>query len=124
MWVAEPDGVLSYISPMVDEPVNRDVGQRLEAWYARMNPDDRERVRAEWAAWLTTGEPFETRFRVEWPSGTWRWVRSRARPQYQAGEIVKWFGAFTDITREVELEVEVQHLKQMLALQRTSEGHT
>ena len=124
MWVAEPDGVLSYISPMMDEPVNRDVGQRLEAWYARMNPDDRERVRAEWAAWLTTGEPFETRFRVEWASGTWRWVRSRARPQYQAGEIVKWFGAFTDITREVELEVEVQHLKQMLALQRTSEGHT
>ncbi|WP_436044591.1 PAS domain-containing protein [Pseudoxanthomonas sp. LjRoot143] len=114
MWIAEPDGSLSYISPMADEPQGRSVEDRLNSWYLRMNSDDRVRVREQWLAWLPTGLPFETRFRVEWPEGTWRWVRSRARPQIVDGVVERWFGAFSDITREVELEQRVAELEAVL----------
>lgn len=115
MWIAEPDGRLSYISPMADEPEHRTLEERSEAWYGRMNPADRERVRAEWLAWLPKGDLFETTFRIQWPPGHWRWVRSRARPQWVNGQIVRWFGTFNDITREVELEARVAQLEAALA---------
>jgi PAS domain S-box-containing protein len=114
MWIAEPDGSLRYISPMADEPQGRSVEDRINSWYLRMNSDDRVRVREQWLAWLPTGLPFETRFRVEWPEGTWRWVRSRARPQIEHGVVERWFGAFSDITREVELEQKVAALEAFL----------
>lgn len=115
MWIAGPDGVLSQISPMADEPTDRDVNARIRAWYARVDPLDRDRVRGEWESWQATGEPFETRFRIEWPQGQWRWVRSRARPQWERGALAGWFGAFTDITREVQLEQRVLELETALA---------
>lgn len=120
MWIAEPSGELSYISPMVDEPQHRSLQERTAAWYARMDPDDRLRVRTEWLAWLPSGDLFETRFRIQWPPGTWRWVRSRARPQWVNGELVRWFGTFTDITREVELQTKVTELE--AALERARSG--
>lgn len=117
-WIAEPSGELSYISPMVDEPAHRSLQERTAAWYARMDADDRSRLHAEWLAWLPKGDLFETRFRIQWPEGTWRWVRSRARPHWVNGELVRWYGTFTDITREVELEVRVRELETRLGQAR------
>jgi PAS domain S-box-containing protein len=115
MWIAEPSGALSYISPMVDEPPLRTLQERIEAWYARMDVEDRLRVRAEWLAWLPGRGVFETRFRIQWPQGAWRWVRSRARPHLADGELVRWYGTFSDITREVELQARVRELEARLA---------
>jgi PAS domain-containing protein len=92
-WAASSDGTLTYIGPTFGDRNNLSMSERIEEWYALMQPDDRARVRSEWLAWLSTGQPFEARFRVRWIDQTWRWVHSQARPERAAsGEIVRWFG--------------------------------
>ncbi|WP_213603059.1 sensor domain-containing phosphodiesterase [Pseudoxanthomonas japonensis] len=106
-WRAEVDGTISYIGPLPDEPERSGLDERMKSWYSRVDPLDRERVLAEWIAWVPSGEPFEAIFKVQWPLGHWRHVRSQARPHREDGRIVKWYGTFTDITREAALERQV-----------------
>lgn len=100
----QADGALSYISPLADEPEGQSMEQRLQTWYERMDPEDRERVRDEWLAGLPRGEAFETRFRVQWRPGQWGWVLSRGRPYIEQGRPTRWFGVFSDITNTQTLE--------------------
>lgn len=115
MWVAEADGALSYISPLADEPEGQSMEQRLQTWYERMDPEDRERVRDEWLAGLPREEAFETRFRVQWRPGQWGWVLSRGRPYIEQGRPTRWFGVFSDITNTQTLEARVLELEAALA---------
>ena len=46
----------------------------------------------------------ETRFRLRWFDERWRWVSSRATPRTAPDGTRSWFGVFTDISRQVELE--------------------
>ena len=77
---------------------------RMAAWYARMDENDRVRVRAEWLAAVHTRDTFETRFRLRWFDERWRWVSSRATPRTAPDGTRSWFGVCTDISRQVELE--------------------
>ena len=104
LWVTDAAGMLTYISPAPDEPDGCTMEERMAVWYARMDDDDRIRVRAEWLAAIEGHETFETRFRLQWFDDQWRWVSSRAllRAGPDGGRC--WFGVFTDISRQVELE--------------------
>jgi hypothetical protein len=42
-------------------------------------------------------------------------VRSRARPHLADGQLVRWYGTFSDITGEVELQARVRELEARLA---------
>lgn len=109
MWVADTSGALSYISPHALDTVGAPLQQRIQAWYNRMHPQDRLRVREEWLASSATATRFKTRFRLRGKGSDWRWVASRAqRRSQEPGSL--WFGLFTDITREVELEARLAEL--------------
>lgn len=82
---------------------------RLAACYARMKRTT-ARVRAEWLAAVHTRDTFETRFRLRWLGDRWRWVSSRATPRTAPDGTRSWFGAFTDISRHVELEEQLTRL--------------
>jgi hypothetical protein len=41
-----------------------------------MDPDDRVRVRETWLKHLPSKKPFLVEFRILWPDGSWRWMRS------------------------------------------------
>jgi PAS domain S-box-containing protein len=111
LWSADADGVVSYIGPIPDESEHLGLDGRMRAWYARVEPEDLVRLREEWLAWVPSGNPFEATFRIQWPTGTWRHVRSQAFPHREGGVVVKWYGTFTDITREIQLERQVEELK-------------
>lgn len=102
-WVAEESGMLSYISPHAREDELIPLAARIDRWYARMDPQDRVRVRREWDQRAPDATEFHTRFRIRWADGQWRWVDSRARLQAD-GQGRRWYGSFTDISREVALE--------------------
>ncbi len=102
-WVAEESGELSYMTPHPMELAAMSVRERIDSWYARMDPPDRERVRSEWVGRDPAATMFQTRFRLEWPDGSRRWVLSRGDLK-ETGHARRWYGFFTDITREVELE--------------------
>lgn len=109
-WVSDGDGALTYISPAPQEPEGCTMEARLATWYARMEDEDRVRVRAEWLVAVHARDTFETRFRLRWFDDRWRWVSSRAIRRTMEDGSRGWFGVFTDISRQVELEEQLARL--------------
>lgn len=127
LWVADAEGTLTYISPLPEEP-DLAFTERLGRWYAKMPPEDRERVHREWLAHLPSARPFTTRFRIRTPGAPEQWVRSHATPQIVDGRVTQWVGAFTNISREVMLEAELADARRAgagaAAGKRRSRGRT
>ncbi|MCZ7497328.1 EAL domain-containing protein [Agrobacterium tumefaciens] len=98
-WSAGADGVIDYISPTFEDLPNDTMQDRIDRWLSKMHPDDRLQVRTEWLKWISSGMPWETRFRIAWPDGTYRRVLSRARAHTsEEGVIVRWYGVISDLT--------------------------
>jgi len=71
---------------------------RSFGWTAAIHPDDREASRETFAEAIRTGVPLRQEHRIRGASGTYRWFLVQAEPLRNAsGEIVRWFGAATDI---------------------------
>ncbi|MBL6078808.1 PAS domain S-box protein [Belnapia sp. T18] len=67
-------------------------------WLQAVHPEDRGRVRADWAASVASGEIYEAEYRLRGPGGAWRWTAVRAAPlRDMRGQIVEWLGVNTDI---------------------------
>jgi PAS domain S-box-containing protein len=115
VWAAGPDGAVDYMGQTYEWSPMSTSAERHARWRERMAEEDQLRVRAEWLANLPSRQPFETVFRILWPDGLWRWVRSRACPQLDAqGEVTRWYGLITDITAEHALQLRVQELERQL----------
>ncbi|WP_121968563.1 PAS domain-containing protein [Leptolyngbya sp. BC1307] len=70
-----------------------------------IHPDDRERLIAVVERSLTTGENYETKYRITRPEGAVRWVIARGRIEHdKAGQAVRLLGAVVDITAQREAE--------------------
>lgn len=118
-WRAGPGGVVDYMGEYVDCPPNASHQERHACWLARMHPDDRPRVRDTWLAHLPSKQPFRIEFRILWPDGSWRWMRSRAFPaRDDTGDVSAWYGIISDVTTEHELALRVAALEQQLKLQQ------
>ena len=70
-----------------------------EAWLARVHPEDRERVRLASQRSRGGNMPFDEVYRVVWPNGEVRHVRSRARELHSLrGEPLGFVGMVEDVT--------------------------
>jgi PAS domain S-box-containing protein len=100
LWVARPDGSYEhYNKPWYDYTGLTFEESAGEAWHEVIHPDDREPAEAAWTEALRKGTPHEIEHRLKRASdGEYRWFLRRALPHHDAdGNIVKWFGACTDI---------------------------
>lgn len=79
-----------------------------EGWGAMLHPEDRTIATQRWEHALTTGEPFESEYRVRTPhAGTYRWYLCRAVPiMDRQGNRVRWFGSCTDIDAKKQADRE------------------
>ncbi len=69
-----------------------------------VHPEDRARVAENWARCLRTGTPYDDEVRLRRSDGEYRWFRSRILPARGGnGEIIKWYGASSDITVQREI---------------------
>lgn len=114
-WAATPEGVVDYMGPTFEwQPAWSSV-QRHQHWLTRMPEEDRLRVRREWLDNLPTGRPFYTEFRILWPDGQWRWMRSQASPHHgPGGEIVRWYGLIVDISDEHRMQRRIAELEERI----------
>ncbi|MEI6416031.1 MAG: response regulator, partial [Pseudomonadota bacterium] len=81
-------------------------GGVYEAWRSGVHPDDQARSDAEIAEALTGGKPFDTRFRVVWPSGEVHWIRAVATVKRDAsGAPLRMIGTNWDITDEKKADL-------------------
>jgi PAS domain S-box-containing protein len=111
VWTARPDGYLDYFNQRWYEftGANRDV-LGSTSWELVLHPEDMKRSGETWSAAVESGQPFqiECRFRDR-SEKRWRWFVGRALPARDArGNIVKWFGTWTDIDEQKRVEDELR----------------
>ena len=100
IWVARPDGSYEHYNKAWYEYTGLAAAESTaEAWPEIVHPDDSEAVTASWSEALRASTPHEVELRLKRASdGEYRWFLRRALPERDPeGNIVKWFGACTDI---------------------------
>ncbi|SCK18793.1 sensor domain-containing diguanylate cyclase [Vogesella sp. LIG4] len=96
-----------------------DMASHFDAWYAKVHPDDRERVVANYFAHLRDEtDSYEAEYRTIGPDGriTWLWDRGRVIERDASGKALRIMGAHADITQRRENELALQHMAQHDAL--------
>ena len=100
VWTAKPDGTLNYVNEQVTRYFGTDSATVLgEGWLDWVHPEDRERTAERWKQSISTGQRYETDFRLLRANDqTWRWHLVRALPMSgPSGAILQWFGTCTDV---------------------------
>lgn len=99
VWIARPDGVVTYYNDRVEEfagAMKKDDGSW--EWQGLLHPEDREITEVSWSRAVKEGSVYQIEHRVKLRNGEYRWFLSRGLPQYDdKGRIRKWFGTATDI---------------------------
>lgn len=115
VWIARPDGSISYNNQRLIDYLARKVEQMEGAgWLEAVHPDDRERV---WEAWQTAQieQTYEIEHRLRHGSGAYRWMLVRGEPQRDSqGTILYWVGTCTDIEKQKQVEQQLEESKQNL----------
>ncbi|WP_010188058.1 PAS domain-containing hybrid sensor histidine kinase/response regulator [Sphingomonas sp. PAMC 26605] len=99
VWASSPDGMLNWFNQRVYDYSGIQVGA-LDGtgWTVMVHPEDTAAAGERWAASLSSGETYETEFRLRRADGKYRWHLARAIAiRDEAGEIVRWIGTNTDI---------------------------
>lgn len=105
VWTATPDGGLDYVSSQGTTYFGIQGENLLGAgWLAAVHPDDRDRVVNRWQQSLSSGEIYESEFRLR--RGTdraWRWFLVRAQPMFgPEHQTLSWVGTCTDTHEQKE----------------------
>ncbi|MDR5749722.1 MULTISPECIES: ATP-binding protein [unclassified Caballeronia] len=110
VWTARPDGSVDYYNQHFrDFAGARPSSPAGTAWEEFVHPDDLASVNTAWSRSVTTGDPYETMFRVRHHSGAYRWTLARAVAVRDSdAAIVKWIGSNTDIHEKVLAEHELR----------------
>jgi PAS domain S-box-containing protein len=99
-------------------------------WLRSLHEEDRPHLVEAWKEAVQTGQPFSAEFRLRVADGKFRWFFARARPVLDlVGQIVKWFGAITDIHDLKETQLALGTAQRQLAdyaanLEKTVEMRT
>ncbi|TDN37891.1 PAS domain S-box protein [Hymenobacter sp. UV11] len=99
IWTATANGQRDYFNPRWLAFTGKEQADELgEQWLADLHPDDRERVRTQWAQSVAAGTPYQVEYRLRRHDGQYRWILSRAQPRRDAdGGLTMWVGGATDI---------------------------
>jgi PAS domain S-box-containing protein len=111
VWTARVDGYLDFTNRRWFEFSGLSLEQSEGwNWCRALHPDDLDRVSSLWTRSLTTGEPFETEYRLRRASdGAYRWFLTRGElVRDESGQIVKWFGTCTEIDDQKRNEQELK----------------
>ncbi|NDP21930.1 MAG: PAS domain S-box protein [Paludibacter sp.] len=82
-------------------------------WKSVHHPDHVDHVIESWTSALKDQEPWEDTFPLRSASGEYGWFLSRAFPiRNEKGEIVRWFGTNTDITKRLKTEESLAQAKE------------
>jgi PAS domain S-box-containing protein len=119
VWTSRPDGYLDWFNEQVYEYSGAAAGSLDgEAWATIVHPDDLPGAAVRWAAALSSGDIYETEFRIRRADGAYRWHIVRALPILGAdGGIARWIGTNTDIQDQKTAAQELAHLNATLEQQ-------
>ncbi len=99
LFRAGPDGDAKYLSPgfMTMTGLTQQAALGY-GWIQAVEPEDRQRLMADWEEALRSQAIFQAEFRFQTAAGDLRWYRARVVPDRdEAGVIVGWVGAAVDL---------------------------
>jgi PAS domain S-box-containing protein len=87
---------------------------KFEVWQQHLHPEDYDAAHDELNAFLVNPKgKFTTEFRLRHKDGSYRWIRNRSAAQLNdEGEVIRMFGAHTDITQHKEQNEQLLFQKQ------------
>lgn len=108
IWTASPEGVIDYYNERWYNFTGVKHGDIIDQkwWKQVVHPQDAKPTLDAWKHSVATGEEFsiECRLKGKW-AGVYRWYLGKALPLRDSdGSIVKWFGTFTNIDDQKQLE--------------------
>lgn len=88
-----------------------------EAFYERVHPGDRDRVRKEvFLGSPNEGSHFDVEFRIVLPGGAITYIRSTGHPvRNHSGDLLEYVGTSTDVTERKRVEEERERLRHLQA---------
>ncbi|TFG63441.1 MAG: PAS domain S-box protein [Nitrospirales bacterium] len=115
VFTNQPDGSCDFVNQRLYEYTGLASDSALGfGWTKALHPDDLERSKDKWLGAMNADFPYEDRYRMISPNGTYRWFMARAIPVKNAkGQIEKWFGVSTDIQDLVKAETTLRTTEQM-----------
>ncbi len=118
-WFCEEDGACSYLNERWFEFTGQARGQAMgHGWIDAVHPEDRERVRIEFAAMVASRAGGRLDYRLRRHDGVHRWMLDTVSPRMLHGAYVGSVGSVIDITDEREeresLERGRRHLEMAL----------
>jgi PAS domain S-box-containing protein len=111
VYIDEPGAHGRYISPQIESILGYTAEEWLDdpdRWHEALHPDDRERAVAELAAGEASGERFTSEYRLVARDGSIVWFRDEATPTTDADGHLLVHGVMFDVTREREIEAELE----------------
>jgi PAS domain S-box-containing protein len=126
VWTARPDGYLDYYNERWYEftGFSRDTYGDI-SWEPILHPGDLQHSRETWYRAVQSGNPYHIEHRF-WDQNArrWRWFMGRALPVRDAeGNIVKWFGSWTDIDDQKRIEDDLRRANKDLEQFAFSASH-
>ena len=118
-WIRSPDmSELHYVSPAYERIWGRSVASLYAGpheWTDFIHLDDRDRVRAAFAALTRSAPSLDIEYRILRPSGEIRWVHVRGfKVRDPANKLIRHTGIVTDITERKQAEAERDRLAAIL----------
>jgi len=105
-WSARPDGSAEFFNRRWLDYAGLTAEETADwGWTVALHPEDRERLTNYWRQLLASGEAGELEARLRRYDGEFRWFLFRAEPlRNDLGEIIRWYGANTDIEERKRAE--------------------
>jgi len=98
VWSSRPDGAVEYFNQPYLDYTGLSLDQAAAGWPRAFHPDDMAGMLEKWRALLEAGVRGEAEARLRRFDGAYRWFLFQTEPlRDEVGNIVKWYGLFTDI---------------------------
>ena len=102
LWSNDPSGTTDWYNQRWLDYTGQALAEaRGYGWLDAIHPDDRERSLRNFQAAIAGGEPLRQEHRIRGANGDYRWYLVQAQLlKDEAGQIVRWYGAATDVHNE------------------------
>jgi PAS domain S-box-containing protein len=106
IWVNDRHGACSFLNTRWYEFTGLPPGGGLGlGWLDTVHPDDQADYAASFRASVKAHGPFRAQIRARRADGQWRWLESRAQPQFDHdGVFIGHIGSSADVTERVQAE--------------------
>lgn len=107
IYVADVEGRCTYINPRCQAICGLTLEENLaEVWQREVHPEDRDRVVADWLAWIKESQEYSNEFRLA-GSDNVRWIHVQSSPMFSdLGKLIGHVGTVRDITDRKQAEEE------------------